>query len=534
VTLATLAVAGLPLVFVTAIQAAGGLRSTLASVAAAAVLSLLTSVAGAALWKRRRRACDIVFADLMVWGWIRRLRAERRLWDASELLGERTELTASRRAELLEQLSASLEARDPYTHGHSRRVTRHAEAIARGMGLSREETARVRTAAAVHDVGKIRTPREVLNKPGRLDDEEFAAIKRHPVDGAELVAVLGDDALTAIVRHHHERLDGRGYPDGLSGDEIPLGARIIAVADTFDAITSTRPYRPGAQHKKALDILKQEAGGQLDPAAVTAFQRYYTGERSVAWWSILVTEPPRLLSWLVGWLQGAGAAPLAKGVVAAGATALVGSAIASPAPRPAEPRTMRAAKHAQVQPERKPGDARTVLASASPAASAEPAERERRARKPADDARPRKRRAGRRGGPAAPRERRDASGAPGHGPAGHGDGSDAAGDGGSGSGGSGGGGGGSGGSGTGSGGSGSDTGSGGSGGSGTGSDGSGGDGSGSGVTVKAPEVPIVSDVVPLDEVKVSDPTGTLPVEVPEVELPPVEVGPVKVAPVKLP
>ena len=137
-------------------------------------------------------------------------------------------------------------------------MTRHAYMIARGMGLPPAEIARIRTAAALHDVGKLDTPREVLNKPGRLSDEEFALIQRHPVDGAAMVAELGDDEVTAIVRHHHERLDGGGYPDGLEGSEIPLGARIIAVADTFDALTSTRPYRPGCRHKKALDILREE------------------------------------------------------------------------------------------------------------------------------------------------------------------------------------------------------------------------------------------------------------------------------------
>jgi putative nucleotidyltransferase with HDIG domain len=345
VLLATFAVAVLPVMVVSAIQTTGALRSTLASVAAAAALSVGASVAGAALWTRRRESSDIVFADLMIWGWIRRRRTEWRLSDARALLGDRAMLSPSQQADLLERLSAALEARDPYTHGHSRRVTRHSEAIAHTMGLSRADVAKVRTAAAVHDVGKLKTPRDVLNKPGRLTDQEFAAIKRHPVDGADLVAGMSDPEITAMVRHHHERLDGRGYPDGLRAAEIPLGARIIAVADTFDAITSTRPYRAGGRHRKAFEILRKEAGTQLDPDAVAAFLRYYSGRRSVAWWSLVVTEPPRFASWLLGWVQGAGATPIAKGVIAATATALAGTAVASPPPLEAGIRANSAAAH---------------------------------------------------------------------------------------------------------------------------------------------------------------------------------------------
>src|SRR5919202_2155990 len=284
---ATCVVAVVPLLLVTAIEAGGLLRSTLGSMAVAAGLSLVTSIGASALWSRRKDSRDILYADLVVWGFVRRVRTERRLADAHALLGRRATLTPSRQADLLAQLSAALEARDAYTHGHSRRVARYAGAIARGMGLPREDVARIRTAAAVHDVGKMETPREVLNKPRRLTDEEFAVMKRHPVDGAAMVATMGDEELTAIVRHHHERLDGRGYPESLAGTAIPLGARIIAVADTFDAITSTRPYRAGARHKAALDILKKEAGTQLDPAAVSAFLRYYSGRSSAAWWSVV-------------------------------------------------------------------------------------------------------------------------------------------------------------------------------------------------------------------------------------------------------
>ena len=168
--------------------------------------------------------------------------------------------------------------------------------IARGMGLPSEEVARVRAAAAVHDVGKLRTPKEILNKPGRLTNEEFDAIKRHSVDGAEMVAPLGDPALTVIVRHHHERLDGAGYPDHLAGDQIPLGARIVAVADTFDAVTSTRAYRGAARHREAIAILRHEAGTQLDPAAVRAFLSYYSGNRPALMWAMTVAGTRRVVS----------------------------------------------------------------------------------------------------------------------------------------------------------------------------------------------------------------------------------------------
>jgi HD-GYP domain-containing protein (c-di-GMP phosphodiesterase class II) len=395
--LATFAVAVLPVLVVSAIQLTGALRSTLSSIAVAAALSLGASVAGSAVWTRRRGSRDIVFADLMIWGWIRRLRTERRLADARELFGDRAKLSPSRQAELLERLSAALEARDPYTHGHSRRVTRYSEAIARGMGLTRAQVAKVRTAAAVHDVGKIKTPRDILNKPGRLTNEEFTAVKRHPVDGADLVADMGDHELTAMVRHHHERLDGRGYPDGLGAAEIPLGARIIAVADTFDAITSTRPYRAGGKHKTALDILRKEAGSQLDPAAVGAFLSYYSGRRSIAWWSVLVSAPPRLVTWLLGWVQGAGATPIAKGIVAAGASAVIGSALTSPpAPEASIPSKGAAATVGQ-----RPAD--RAGSGGSPAAGPTPRESETR----------RPRSSGSSGGRRSQRSTRRRSGSPG-------------------------------------------------------------------------------------------------------------------------
>ena len=305
VVLATLVVTVLPGLVAAALQATGTIHGWLPSAGIAVVLSMALAAVGSVWWARRPASRDIVFADLMLWGWLRRVRTERRLASARGLLGRSADLDPARQAALLERLSGALESRDLYTHGHSKRVTRHSYRIARRLGLPAADAARIRTAAALHDVGKMETPREVLNKPGRLSDEEFAAIKRHPVDGARMVEALGDDDLTAMVRHHHERLDGGGYPDGLVGGAIPLGARVIAVADTFDALTSNRPYRTGCRHKKALDILRAEAGTQLDPDVVAAFLSYYSGRRALPWWSAVAEAPGRLAAWALSGIQGA-------------------------------------------------------------------------------------------------------------------------------------------------------------------------------------------------------------------------------------
>jgi len=149
------------------------------------------------------------------------------------------------------------------------------------MGLERGDVARIRRAGALHDIGKAEVPLEVLGSPLPLADEEFELVQLHAVAGAKIVSALGDEGLAAMVRHHHERFDGRGYPDGLAGEAIPLGARIVAVADTFDAVTSARPYRPALDHSQALDLLESEAGVQLDPDAVAAFRVHCSGLRGV-------------------------------------------------------------------------------------------------------------------------------------------------------------------------------------------------------------------------------------------------------------
>jgi HD-GYP domain-containing protein (c-di-GMP phosphodiesterase class II) len=174
--------------------------------------------------------------------------------------------------------------------GHSRRVARHALRLARRMGLPKDEIVRLREAAAVHDVGKLGVPREILLKPGGLTMQEFAVIQRHCETGASIVSTLEDPKLTAIVRHHHERVDGNGYPLGLAGEDIPLGARIVAVADTFDALTSARPYRRPVNRHDAMRELQSCAGTQLDREAVRTFLRCYSG-----WRGMLLIRPPTSL-----------------------------------------------------------------------------------------------------------------------------------------------------------------------------------------------------------------------------------------------
>ena len=329
-----------PVLLVVWLRAAGVVSYLWAEPAIAVAVSLLASYAGGAFWKTRADSRDVLFSDLMLWGWVQRWRSERRLTAAADLLGLTSgepktiaggHLTNEQKGGLLTQLTSGLEARDAYTHGHSRRVARYASNIAKRMGLSRAEIQKVRAAGAMHDVGKVETPLAVLRKEGKLTDEEYAIIKRHSVDGAAMVSTLGDDELTAMVRQHHERLDGTGYPDGLAGQAISIGARILAVADTFDAVTSTRPYRHANPHKKALDILAADAGTRLDPDAVRAFCRCYSGTRPLACWTMLANARPRLASWL-----GAGSAPAqATGVgnvmAAAAAVSAIGGALVAPA-----------------------------------------------------------------------------------------------------------------------------------------------------------------------------------------------------------
>lgn len=166
----------------------------------------------------------------------------------------------------------ALEVRDLYTQRHSTRVAKYAHMIASQMGCSEEELDVINFAGSLHDIGKIGIRDDILLKPGPLTDEEYEKIKEHPVIGADIISKLGLwDREMEIIRHHHERYDGKGYPDGLSGQEIPKLARIMAVADCYDAMASDRAYRKKMDKKSVLDIIRQNSGTQFDPEAVDAF-----------------------------------------------------------------------------------------------------------------------------------------------------------------------------------------------------------------------------------------------------------------------
>jgi putative nucleotidyltransferase with HDIG domain len=171
----------------------------------------------------------------------------------------------------IEMIAAAVDAKDPYTKGHSGRVAQFSVILAREIGLPEEEVDKIRISATLHDVGKIGIEDRVLKKPGVLTNEEFEIMKRHTVMGYEIVRQVKQlNEMLPGIRWHHEALNGRGYPDGVKGDELPLMVRIIAVADTFDAITTDRPYQAGAEFPKALEVLRRHVGTKYDPIVVDA------------------------------------------------------------------------------------------------------------------------------------------------------------------------------------------------------------------------------------------------------------------------
>jgi len=182
------------------------------------------------------------------------------------------ELIEKAHFETIMALSEALDAKDSYTAGHSRRVMQYSARIAWRMGLGEAEFEQLKKSALLHDLGKIGVPDAILRKRDKLSDEEFEVIRAHPRIGADILgAVESFRTLVPAVYHHHERFDGRGYPDGVKGEDIPVQARIIAVADSFDAMTSNRAYRRAFPAEEALREIERNKGTQFDPQIADVF-----------------------------------------------------------------------------------------------------------------------------------------------------------------------------------------------------------------------------------------------------------------------
>ena len=203
---------------------------------------------------------DFVFLSSLVVLWLILtlvLRAQRKLREVS--------------LKMITALISLTEVKDPYAGGHSLHVAEKAVAIGEVMGLSREEIEDLRVAALLHDIGKIGMPSEVLHKPSRLTMAEFEVMKSHPAASVEIVQAWEPLASTIpTILHHHERYDGKGYPHGLKGEEIPLLARVLAVANSIEAMSSERPYRPAITREEIIATLKEGAGSQWDPRVIEA------------------------------------------------------------------------------------------------------------------------------------------------------------------------------------------------------------------------------------------------------------------------
>ncbi len=242
------------------------------------VLALM-AVPLAALWSHSLPLVALALAPLFLIHFTQ--RAVLRLEEASETIVEQNaSLEEAHRAVIerstaaLEALSATVDARDTYTAGHSRRVAASASVIARELGLSGPELDVVEQAALLHDIGKIGVPDAVLLKEGPLTATEWVVMRSHPEEGARIIERLGYlDAVVPGIRYHHERMDGRGYPDGLVGEEIPLAARIIHVADSLDAMTTKRLYREERSFEEALEEIRRGRGTDFCALCVDAFER---------------------------------------------------------------------------------------------------------------------------------------------------------------------------------------------------------------------------------------------------------------------
>lgn len=330
---ATAVVVGLPAAVVVALSAIGLPEP---QVILAGVLGMIFSIGTAALgttmWIKRPESVDVSFGELMLWRFFRRHRAEKTIDESTARLGlvsaaaPALDVSPRERLDILHDLASALEAKDPYTGGHSRRVERHAYRTGCALHLSPDDIEDLRLAASLHDVGKIRIPDRVLRKPGALDEEEIEMVREHSMLGARMVAPAASDVVVDAIRHHHECWDGAGYPMGLKGEEIPLFARVIAVSDAYDAMTSARPYKNGMSRKEAIEVLEAAAGRQFDPDVVDAFVTTLPTALPAAGALLIFAGPASAAKKASAWLRSVGAGSVTSAAGTAGVAAIVGVA----------------------------------------------------------------------------------------------------------------------------------------------------------------------------------------------------------------
>ena len=347
---ATLVAVGLPfasvilLNHVTAFQGVSPILLAVISISSA----ILASAVGNALWMQHPASNEVAFGELMLWSWVRSAQARRQMRRAFALLSDEDEvMSPHERLATLRQMSAALDSKDPYTYGHSRRVERLAYRTGLALELSSRQLQDLREAAAIHDVGKLFVPDRILLKEGALTDEEFGVIKEHPVKGAEMVAFLGRPELTETVRFHHERWDGKGYPDGIAGDDIPLLSRIVGTVDAYDAMTSMRSYRASLGHKRAVEILVEEKGKQFDAAIVEAFLSTLRNPVLAAISVPLLAGPIESLRRFLGWMARSARVDVATAAGAVGMTVAITGSLAGNLALP--PRNAQATERPQVE-----------------------------------------------------------------------------------------------------------------------------------------------------------------------------------------
>ena len=330
--LATAVVVALPAAIVIALSAIGlpDPQVILAGVLGM-IFSIGTAAIGTTMWIKRPESVDVSFGELMLWRFFRRHRAEKTIDESTTRLGlvsaaGALDVSPKERLDILHDLADALESKDPYTGGHSRRVERHAYRTACALHLPPDDIEDLRLAASLHDVGKIRIPDRVLRKPDALDGDETEMVRAHSMLGADMVAPAASDAVVDAIRHHHESWDGTGYPMGLKGEEIPLFARVIAVADAFDAMTSARPYKTGISRKQAVEVLEAGAGRQFDPVVVEAFITTLPTALPAAGALLIFAGPASAARKASAWLRSVSGGSVASAASSASVAAVVGVA----------------------------------------------------------------------------------------------------------------------------------------------------------------------------------------------------------------